>query len=90
MESMTAKAAALAACATVLSMEHISEDITENIAHVSHIAIFKMIFTISAIAVLTKIKTAEAAMKTISGCTLTAVSIRIAALFKCSKAILVI
>ena len=90
MESTTAKAAALAACATVLSMEHISEDITENIAHVSHIAIFKMIFMISAIAVLTKIKTAEAAMKTISGCALTAVSIRIAALFKCGKAILVI
>ena len=56
-----AAAAALTACATVLSMEHISEDITENIAHVSHIAIFKMIFMISAIAVLTKIKTAEAA-----------------------------
>ena len=71
-------------------MEHISENISKNISHIAHIAIFKMIFTISAIAVLTKIKTAEAAMKTISGCTLTAVSIRIAALFKCSKAILVI
>ena len=91
MKALTVKTSALSAKATAaFAMEHISEDISKNISHIAHIAVFKMVLMITAISTLTKIKTAKATMKTISGCTLTAVSIRIAALFKCSKAILVI